>query len=163
MASAVIGAAHRMVVAMGLHRILSGSPAISSLGGDADTHTRTWWSLFCLDIFSDTYLRWAASVFRRLTISKHGYSANSVLVQMIRTIEVLRPLALRSLPRRLPLPATWRLASWAGLRILRCLLRVVSLWHSWLSGVDVEIGRRTVGGNKNVCVYQMFPAPNVNP
>jgi hypothetical protein len=56
MASAVMGAAHRMAVAMGLHRVPSSSPAISSLGGDVDTHTRTWWSLFCLDIWAGTTL-----------------------------------------------------------------------------------------------------------
>ena len=52
MASAVMGAAHRMAVAMGLHQVPSTKIERPETSHDVDTRTRTWWSLFCLDIWA---------------------------------------------------------------------------------------------------------------
>ncbi|KAL2210131.1 hypothetical protein CC79DRAFT_1394415, partial [Sarocladium strictum] len=57
MASAVLGAAHRMALAMGLHYSTSPGQTVSKTAQRmAETRTRTWWSLFCLDTWAGTTL-----------------------------------------------------------------------------------------------------------
>jgi hypothetical protein len=57
MASAVMGAAHRMALAMGLHHSTTTSQnASAGARRMAETRTRTWWCLFCLDTWAGTTL-----------------------------------------------------------------------------------------------------------
>ncbi|KAI9735800.1 MAG: hypothetical protein M1834_001264 [Cirrosporium novae-zelandiae] len=63
MANAIMGAAIRMALALGLHREYSGTPApatpsssLSSQPIPAEIRRRTWWSLFCLDTWASTTL-----------------------------------------------------------------------------------------------------------
>uniref|UniRef100_A0A0B7KI12 Xylanolytic transcriptional activator regulatory domain-containing protein n=1 Tax=Bionectria ochroleuca TaxID=29856 RepID=A0A0B7KI12_BIOOC len=56
MASAIMGAAHRMAVAMGLHQVTPSLKASSSPGSNVDARAGTWWSLFCLDVWAGTTL-----------------------------------------------------------------------------------------------------------
>ncbi|CAH0024639.1 unnamed protein product [Clonostachys rhizophaga] len=56
MASAIMGAAHRMAVAMGLHQVPPSSRASSGPSSNVDARARTWWSLFCLDVWAGTTL-----------------------------------------------------------------------------------------------------------
>lgn len=57
MASAVMGAAHRMALAMGLHQSApSKGSATSRDQRMVETRTRTWWCLFCLDTWAGTTL-----------------------------------------------------------------------------------------------------------
>ncbi|XP_014550142.1 hypothetical protein COCVIDRAFT_116358 [Bipolaris victoriae FI3] len=57
MANAILGAAHRMALAMGLHREI---PLDKTASADsqwlAGVRTRTWWCLFCLDTWAGTTL-----------------------------------------------------------------------------------------------------------
>ncbi|EUC41474.1 hypothetical protein COCMIDRAFT_66973, partial [Bipolaris oryzae ATCC 44560] len=57
MANAVLGAAHRMALAMGLHRETP-LDRMTSANNQwmAGVRTRTWWCLFCLDTWSGTTL-----------------------------------------------------------------------------------------------------------
>ncbi|KAF4446658.1 hypothetical protein F53441_9699 [Fusarium austroafricanum] len=57
MATSVMGAAHRMALAMGLHQ-QTPSDKIASIGGQrmVQMRTRTWWCLFCLDTWTGTTL-----------------------------------------------------------------------------------------------------------
>ncbi|KIX03023.1 uncharacterized protein Z518_06573 [Rhinocladiella mackenziei CBS 650.93] len=58
MATALLGAAHRVAVALGLHReSRKSNPSVSSPDNStfisrAEIRRRTWWSLFCLDTWS---------------------------------------------------------------------------------------------------------------
>ncbi|KAK1989300.1 fungal-specific transcription factor domain-containing protein [Colletotrichum cereale] len=78
MAYAVLGAAHRVAIALGLHREPAprSRPAAERSGSDAEhgthvsraeTRRRTWWSLFCLDTWASMTLgrptcgRWDSS------------------------------------------------------------------------------------------------------
>ncbi|KAJ6195925.1 fungal-specific transcription factor domain-containing protein [Bipolaris maydis] len=57
MANAVLGAAHRMALAMGLHReIPLDKIASAESHWMAGVRTRTWWCLFCLDTWAGTTL-----------------------------------------------------------------------------------------------------------
>lgn len=62
MAFAVLGAAHRVAIALGLHRESrrpgsTSSPVEASLHfGRAEAHRRTWWSLFCFDTWMSVAL-----------------------------------------------------------------------------------------------------------
>ncbi|KAL0776184.1 hypothetical protein CaCOL14_007471 [Colletotrichum acutatum] len=72
MAYAVLGAAHRVAIALGLHREPARSRAENVTEHDnyisrAETRRRTWWSLFCLDTWASMTLgrptcgRWDSS------------------------------------------------------------------------------------------------------
>lgn len=58
MGYSVLGAAHRMAIALGLHREVRRRPVISDFSEAdeyrrrAETRRRTWWGLFCLDTWS---------------------------------------------------------------------------------------------------------------
>lgn len=56
MASAVMGAAHRMAVALGLHRLLPITDTPPSRRAAIESRLRTWWCLFCLDTWAGTTL-----------------------------------------------------------------------------------------------------------
>jgi hypothetical protein len=57
MASAIMGAAHRMALAMGLHQsAVTSKPAFSGTQRMMETRARTWWCLFCLDTWAGTTL-----------------------------------------------------------------------------------------------------------
>jgi Fungal specific transcription factor domain len=56
MASAVMGAAHRMALAMGLHRLPQTDSLASEEHRAMESRTRTWWCLFCLDTWAGTTL-----------------------------------------------------------------------------------------------------------
>ncbi|KAF4342795.1 lactose regulatory lac9 [Fusarium beomiforme] len=62
MATSIMGAAHRMALAMGLHQPAQLNQG-SSVGeqGMAGVRTRTWWCLFCLDTWAGTTLGRPAS------------------------------------------------------------------------------------------------------
>jgi hypothetical protein len=56
MASAVMGAAHRMAVALGLHRLIPAGSSPESHQIANESRLRTWWSLLCLDTWAGTTL-----------------------------------------------------------------------------------------------------------
>lgn len=56
MASAIIGAAHRMALALGLHQMPASAGCIGDDRRSADTRLLTWWCLFCVDTWAGTTL-----------------------------------------------------------------------------------------------------------
>lgn len=56
MASAVMGAAHRMAVALGLHRLIPVGDSPPSHQIANESRLRTWWCLLCLDTWAGTTL-----------------------------------------------------------------------------------------------------------
>ncbi|OTB01142.1 hypothetical protein M426DRAFT_14715 [Hypoxylon sp. CI-4A] len=95
MAYAILGAAHRVAIALGLHRESRHRPIITETQGDVastkidrfETRRRTWWGLFCLDTWASMTLgrptcgRWEVTTMNTMLpilASENDYMAMSL-------------------------------------------------------------------------------------